>query len=195
MFRFTCSVLLWGGRGAADKCHWPVWGALAVIRPHWVCPRSWQVCVLSPYTLLRLPAALYGAGPELRAIPVFRSSTKEQTQLGLRFGCSPARAAQAARSLRGALSPGVVCLIPSAVPALVSTRAGRVCLVSVLGNWSLVVTLPADVNHPESQEVLGWKLEACLQFGRGCCLWGRICPFPLPAASCLRQGMGQSAAG
>ena len=38
MFRFTCSVVLWGGRGAADKCHWHVWGALAVFWPHWVCP-------------------------------------------------------------------------------------------------------------------------------------------------------------
>ena len=38
MFRFPCSVVLRGGRGAAGKCHWPVWGALAVFRPHWVCP-------------------------------------------------------------------------------------------------------------------------------------------------------------
>ena len=27
-----------------------------------------------------------------------------------------------------------------------------------------------------------------MQFGRGCPLWGRVCPFPLPPASCLRQG-------
>ena len=30
LFRFTCSVLLQGGRGAADRYRWPVWGALAV---------------------------------------------------------------------------------------------------------------------------------------------------------------------
>ena len=83
MFRFTCSVLLRGGRGAADKCHWPVWGALTVFRPHWVCPA--HGCVLSPPTLLRLQAALYGAGPALRAVPVFGFSTKAQTRLGLRF--------------------------------------------------------------------------------------------------------------
>ena len=46
LFRFACSVVLWGRRGAADKCHWPVWGALAVFRPHWVCPHS-RVWVLS----------------------------------------------------------------------------------------------------------------------------------------------------
>ena len=47
-------------------------------------PRT-GVSVLSPSTLLRLPAALYGAGPELSAIPVFGSSTKARIQLRLRF--------------------------------------------------------------------------------------------------------------
>ena len=43
LFRFACSVMLWGGRGTADKSHWRVWGALTVFRPHRVCPRSQQV--------------------------------------------------------------------------------------------------------------------------------------------------------
>ena len=38
-----------------------------------------------PSTLLRLPEALHGAGPALRAAPVFGSSTKVQIRLGLRF--------------------------------------------------------------------------------------------------------------
>ena len=42
------------------------------------------VSVLSPSTLLRLPAALYGAGPVLRAVPVFGSSTKARVRLRLR---------------------------------------------------------------------------------------------------------------
>ena len=46
-------------------------------------------------------------------------------------------------------------LLPSAVPALVTTHAGEVRLVSLLGSWSLAATLPADVSHPESQEVSG----------------------------------------
>ena len=46
-------------------------------------PRS-RVSVLSPSTLLRLPAALYGAGPALRAVPVFRFSTKAWIRLRLR---------------------------------------------------------------------------------------------------------------
>ena len=46
-------------------------------------------CVLSPPTLLRLPAALYGVGPVLRAVPVFGYSTTVRTQMGLRFVPSP----------------------------------------------------------------------------------------------------------
>ena len=130
MFRFAGSVVLWGGRGTADKCHWPVWGALTVFRPHWVCPRSW-VCVLSPSTLLRLPAALYGVVPVLWAVPVLGYSTKAQTRLGLSFVLSLARAAQAAGSLTSTLSLGTVCLLPSAVPALVSAlRLGAPCVCS-----------------------------------------------------------------
>ena len=73
-------------------------------------PRT-GVSVLSPSTLLRLPAALYGAGPALSAVPVFGSSTKAQIRLHLRAVSSPASAAQAARGL-GALSLGSARLVP-----------------------------------------------------------------------------------
>ena len=59
MFRFACSVKLWGGRGSADKCHWRVWGALAVFPPHWVCPRSWHMCF--PHLHCLGSRLLYGA--------------------------------------------------------------------------------------------------------------------------------------
>ena len=103
--------------------------------------------LLSPSTLLRLPAALYGVCPALHAVPVFGYFTKARTQLRLRFVPSPAGAAEAARSLTGALSPGAVRLIPSAGPASVSARTSWVRVPSV---WCLA-TLLADVNHPESQ--------------------------------------------
>ena len=83
--------------------------------------------LLSPSTLLRLPAALYGACPALHAVPVFGYSTKAQTQLHLRFVPSPAGGAQAARSLTDALSLGAVRLLPSPAPASVSTCYGWVC--------------------------------------------------------------------
>ena len=124
LFRFTSSVVLWGKRVAADR-YSCVWVACTVFRPHWVCPCC-QVCVLSPSTLLRLPAALYGAGPALSVVPVIGSSTKVWTWLCLRFVPSLARAAQAARSLMGALSRGVVCLLPSVAPASVSACASQV---------------------------------------------------------------------
>ena len=69
------------------------------------------VSVLSPSALLRLPAALYGAGPALSAVPVFGSSTKAQIWLCLRFVPSPAWAVHAARG-PGALSPGAERLFP-----------------------------------------------------------------------------------
>ena len=74
-------------------------------------PRT-GVSVLSPSTLLRLPAALYGAGPVLSAVPVFGSSTKARIRLRLRLS-SPASAVQAARGL-GALSSGAARLFPQA---------------------------------------------------------------------------------
>ena len=74
-------------------------------------PRT-GVSVLSPSTLLRVPAALYGAGPVLSAVPVFGSSTKARIRLRLRVVSSPASAVQAARGL-GALSRGAVHLFDS----------------------------------------------------------------------------------
>ena len=121
LFRFTSSVALREGRGAADR-YCCVWVALTVFRPHWVCPPS-RVCVLSPSTLLRLPAALYGVSPALHAVPVFWYSTKAWTRWGLRFVPSLAGAAQAARSLTSTLSPGAVRLLPSAWGPSLSFRA------------------------------------------------------------------------
>ena len=54
---------------------------------------STGVSVLSPSTLIRLRAALYGADPALRAVPVFADSRKARPRLGLRFVPSPAGAA------------------------------------------------------------------------------------------------------
>ena len=60
----------------------------------------------------------------------------------------------------------------------------HVLCVSLLGSWSLAATLPADLDHPESQEVLVNR-EVCLHFGKGC-LSGVECPLPtLAALACL----------
>ena len=51
-------------------------------------PRT-GVSVLSPSTLLRLPAVLYGAGPALSVVAVVGSSTEAQIRLRLRVVSSP----------------------------------------------------------------------------------------------------------
>ena len=94
-----------------------------------------------PSTLLRLQVALQGVGPALRALPNpkplrfrFSDTLQRQTRLGRRFVPSPARAAQAARSLTSTLSPDAASLLPSAVPASVFSPIGQVRLVSLLGS-------------------------------------------------------------
>ena len=109
LFRFTCWFALGGGRGTADR-HRCVWGALTLFQPHWVCPHS--RCVLPPPTLLRLPAALYGAGPVLRAVPVFRYSTKARTRLHLHL-CLPRPEQLRQPGIWWAYSPWVRCAFSS----------------------------------------------------------------------------------
>ena len=85
-FRLTCSSVLWGGRSTANKHHWPVWGALAVSWPRWVCPRSQHVCFPSLHCSgsRLLCRELSEAGPGLCALP--RSKL-----LRLRFSGTPQR--------------------------------------------------------------------------------------------------------
>ena len=152
LFRFAGSVQSWGGEGGeggdcrqTSLCVGSTRRVLATLG----LPRT-GVSVLSPSTLLRLPAALYGAGPALSAVPVFGSSTKARIRLRQRFVPSPASAVQAARGL-GALSPGAERLFP---PQPQCAPGGCRQLVFVQRSWPLAATLPAaDVDHPESQEV------------------------------------------
>ena len=107
--------------------------------------REWGV-LLSPSTLLRLPAALHGAGPALRAVPVFGSSTKAWTRQHLRFVPSPPEEQELGRRTL----PGFGAPSPLHGPSL------SFCLCwSGACTLSLGATLPADVDHPESQEVFG----------------------------------------
>ena len=69
--------------------------------------------------------------------------------------CLPRPSSSGRQEPGGRALPGAVRLSPSAVPASVSARASEVRLVSVLRTWPLAATLPADVNHPESQRVFG----------------------------------------
>ena len=105
-FRLTCSVVLWGGRNAANILHWSVF---AVSWPHWVCPHSRHVCFPSLHCLgsRLLCRGLLDPGPGLHALPRskplrFRySGTPQRHRLG--WACilcpSQVRAAQVTRCL------------------------------------------------------------------------------------------------
>ena len=114
LLRLTCSVLLWGGRNAANKYHWHVWGVLPVSRAHWVCPRSWHVCFPSLHCSgsRLLCQELSEAGLRLHALPRskqlrFRYSGTPQRHR-LCWTCvlclSQARAAQVTRCLESAVA-------------------------------------------------------------------------------------------
>ena len=134
-FRFACSFVLQRRRGAADKRRWPVWGALTVFRPHWVCPCS-RVCALPIYTA-QAPGCSIWSGPCIACGSSFWVFYKSMDSVGPAFCAFPAQAAQAARSLTGALFPRAVHLLPSAVPASVSAAcqsgACALCLFSGAG--------------------------------------------------------------
>ena len=118
-------------------------------------PRS-RVCVFPIYTA-QAPGCSIWSGPCVACGSSFQVFHKSTDSVGPAFCAFPALAAQAARSLTGTLSQGVMLLLPSAVPASVSVHVpvGCMCLVSVPRSWTLAATLLADVSHPESQEVFG----------------------------------------
>ena len=202
---------MWAGRNTGKKYHWRALGMLAGFQRHWSWLHSQRVCFHGlHFSGSRLLCwELSETGPGLLAFPRseplrFRFSGTPQ-RCRLDWACvlcaSQVQVAQVSRCLVCTVTPRwEVHLIASPVPA---TRfsgctmgvASQVCCVSLLGIWSLAMTLPVDVSCPESQEVLVSN-EACLQFGRGCLSGAKIAPFwfwlPLPA--CLMQGMGRSAA-
>ena len=98
LFRFASSVQSCCGEGGALQADVAVYGEHSPCSGHTGFAPHRGVCAFSPSTLLRLPAALYGAGPALSAVPVFESSTAAWIRLRLRVVSSPASAVQAARA-------------------------------------------------------------------------------------------------
>ena len=124
---------------------------------------------------------------------------KNSDSVGPVFCAFPRPSSSGRQELEGRTLPSAVRLLPSTAPAPASVSVpasvGCVRLVSVLGSWPLAVILPLDVDHPESQEVSLWlQTGGLFAVWWGCHLWGQVCPFPLPPASCLRWGLGRSTA-
>ena len=130
-------------------------------------------CVLSQSTLLRLQVALQGVGPGLPALPRskplrFRFLETPQRRR-LSWACvlypSPVWEAQVTMCLRAHSPQAVIASYhlrgPSRLDSWVALGVpiSSMPCVSLLGSWSLAATLPADVNCPESQDVLvrNWK--------------------------------------
>ena len=110
LFRFASSVQSCTGRAGRCRQMSLCVGSTPHVPATLGLPHS-RVSVLSPSALLRLAAALYGAGPALSAVPVFGSYTKARIRLRLHVVSSLASAVQAARGLR-ALSPDAARLFP-----------------------------------------------------------------------------------
>ena len=106
------------------------------------------VCAFPVYTA-QAPGCSIWSMPCVSCGSSFHVFHKSADSVAPVFCAFPAQAAQAARSLMGALSPGVVRLLPSMVPACFLPRQLGACTLC------LAMTLPADVDHPESQEVFG----------------------------------------
>ena len=93
------------------------------------------MCAFPVYTA-QAPGCSIWSGPCIARGSSFRVPHKSADSVGPAFCAFPAGAAQAARSLPGALSP-VRCAFSPPRPQHQFLRAGWVRLVSVLGSWPL----------------------------------------------------------
>ena len=169
-------------------------------------------CVLSQSTFSDsrlLYQELFHAGPGLHTLP-------RSKPLRFRFLGAPQRhrrgwacvlhlaqvqEAQVTRCLASVVTPSWrLQLIPFPIPSARFCRcttdaSSQVWQVSLLGSWSLAVTLPVHVKHSESQEVLASN-EVYLQFVIGSLPGALIAPFSLwlPSPAYLQWRMGQSTA-
>ena len=136
MFRLSCPAVLRGGRGAADKCHWRMWGGPAVLRPHWFAPLT--TCLFSllhcsgSRLLYREWALSWVHFPGLsRSGSGSRVLHNGADSVGLEFCAFPFRAAQGIRSLPSVLSP-VQCDFSPPYPRLSfrARQSGAPCVFS-----------------------------------------------------------------
>ena len=130
MFRFFCSVVLWGGRGTANKYHWPMWGALAVFRPHWVCPCLRHVCF--PRLHCSGSRLLYRE-QALRCVRFQYSGTPQKCRLGWACVlCLPHQSSSGSQEPDGHTLPGCGAPYPLRGPCLsfCTHRLGAPCVCS-----------------------------------------------------------------
>ena len=189
-----------GRRGTADKCHWPVWGALAVFRPHWVCPRLGPVCVLphlhcSGSRLLSRERALHGVDfPGLRRSDSgFQVFHKSMDSVEPAFCAFPGRSSSGSQELdgrtpwvQGALSP------PRSQPPFPCAPVRcPLCQFWEADFWLRPSRRMSTIQNLRKSLVRSWT-PVCSLVGDAVS-GAEFAPFPSPPASCL-WAMGRSAA-
>ena len=121
LFRFASSVLLRGRRGAAGRCRC-VWGALAVFRPHWVCPV--QGCLCFPVCTAQAPGCSIWSGPCVECGSSFQVLHKSTDSVAPAFCAFPSQSGSGSQRL-GCPLPGCGAPFPSAASGSGSQRLGR----------------------------------------------------------------------
>ena len=203
-------MVLWGERNTANIYHWLVWGVLAVSLPHWVCYCSRCVCFPSLHCSASrwLCQELFEVGLGCMHFPGLSHSGsgsrvlhKGSDLVGPAF-CALPRSKQlrwpdAWRAQSPPLGGCNLLHPPSLLLGFLGVQPARLLRCTVYLSWGadLWLIFPADVDCPESQEVLVSN-EACLQFGRWYLSGATIAPFQLwmPLPACLQLGMGWSTA-
>ena len=155
LFRFTSSVQSCCGEGGALQTDFAVCGEHSLCSATLGLPRT-GVSVLSPSTVLRLPALYRECALHCLQFQ-FLSTWQERG-----FGCACVLCLPRPKWLRQpgawrAHSPRVWRSLspPRPQPQFLRVLVGGQQLVFVLRIWPLVATLPALIDHPESQGVFG----------------------------------------
>ena len=151
MISYLCSLVQFSpAAGRAGCCRQTSLcvGSTHVFRPHWVCPRS-RVCAFPVYTA-QAPGCSIWSGPCIECSSSFRVLHKSGDSVAPAFCAFPGRSSSGSQETEGRTLPGCDAPSPLRGPSLsFRPRWSGACTLS------LAATLPADVDHPESQEVFG----------------------------------------
>ena len=149
------------------------------------------MCSFPVYTV-QAPGCSRGGGSCVPCGSSFRVLRKSADSVGPAFCASPGLSSSGSQELHEHTLPRCGAPSPLCGPSLSfqARLSGTPCVSS--GELVSSCRPPSGCQPSRISGSLWLETGNLFQFGRGCCLWGRVCPFPLPTASCLRQGMGRS---
>ena len=152
MFRFACSVVLQGGRGAADSAG--LCGEHSLCSGHTGFSPLTGVCAFPVYTA-QAPGCSILSGPCIACGSSFRVLHKSADSVRPAFCAFHGPSGSSSQELDRHALPGCSAPFPLCGPSLSfrACQSGAPCVCSQELVPSL--TLLADVDHPESQGVFG----------------------------------------